>query len=105
MPMGNGQLFLPVNAEIRNKIKKKVGDVVQIVLYSDEHLGDIPTEIVDCFQNEPQKLYENFCSLSTHDQKDFLDWIYDAKTDDEKVRRIVGMMDKLKNGISLYTRS
>jgi hypothetical protein len=30
MPMGNGQLFLPVKAEIRNKIRKKEGDMVHI---------------------------------------------------------------------------
>lgn len=36
MPMGNGQLFLPVNAAIRKKIRKEAGDRVHVVLYQDE---------------------------------------------------------------------
>ena len=32
MPMGNGQLFLPVKAAIRKKIGKETGDWVQVVL-------------------------------------------------------------------------
>lgn len=32
MPKGDGQLFLPVNAAMRKKLKKQAGDSVQIVL-------------------------------------------------------------------------
>jgi hypothetical protein len=104
MPMGNGQLFFPVNAEIRKKIKKKAGDIVHIVLYSDEHLGELPWEIMECFQNEPSEIYQNFLSLSNEDQKAYIDWIYDAKSDDLKVNRIIKMMERLKSGLTLYGR-
>src|SRR5688572_23293465 len=36
MPMGKGQLFLPVKAEIRKKINKQEGDWVKVILYSAE---------------------------------------------------------------------
>lgn len=105
MPMGNGQLFLPVKASIRHSIAKSAGDYVRIVLYSDEYMAEIPVEIMDCFRNEPKKVFDNFCGLDESDQNDFLNWIYDAKTDEQKASRVVEMMDKLKSGLSLYSRS
>ena len=102
MPMGNGQLFLPVKAEIRKKIRKQAGDMVHIVLYSDEHLDELPDEIMECFQNEPKKVFQNYLSLSNYEQKVYIDWIYDAKTDDLKVSRIIKMMERLKSGLALY---
>lgn len=32
MPMGNGVQMLPINAAVRNAIKKEAGDVVEIVI-------------------------------------------------------------------------
>jgi hypothetical protein len=46
MPAGNGQLFLPVKAEIRKKIKKQEGDYVHIILYEDKSEIAIPDEII-----------------------------------------------------------
>ena len=104
MPLGNGQLFLPVNARIRKKIYKEAGDMVRIVLFSDEYLDEIPHEILECFQNEPEKVCQNFKALSNYDQKAYLDWIYDAKTDEVKVSRIIKMMERLKSSLTLYGR-
>ena len=95
MPMGNGRLFLPVKAEIRKKIRKEAGDTVRIVLYADESKLDIPEEIIECFKTEPPKMYETFQSFAEGEQKAYLDWIYSAKTEETKARRIVGMMDRL----------
>ncbi len=36
MPMGNGDLFLPVKASIRKKINKHMGDFVHVVLYAEQ---------------------------------------------------------------------
>src|SRR5688572_5246826 len=53
MPMGNGQLFLPVKAEIRKQIKKSEGDFVHVVLYSDNEPLEIPKEMILCLKDEP----------------------------------------------------
>ena len=96
MPMGNGKLFLPVKAKIRKKIKKKAGDYVHIILHVDTSSLEIPTEIIACFKNEPKTLFKTFISFTEGEQKTYLDWIYQAKTEETKANRIVTMMGKLQ---------
>jgi len=104
MPMGNGKLFLPVKAAIRKKIKKEAGDFIKVILYSDESPTEIPEEILDCFKNESKKLFETFTSFTEGEQKVYIDWIYDAKTDDTKVIRITKMMSRLEKQLRLYDK-
>lgn len=104
MPMGNGKLFLPVKAQIRKKIRKEAGDWVKVVLYSDESPLEIPEEIIACFKNEPQKIYETFLSFTEGEQKTYIDWIYEAKTEDTKADRIVKMMDRLQRNLRFYDK-
>ncbi|MCR9286337.1 MAG: YdeI/OmpD-associated family protein [Bacteroidetes bacterium] len=104
MPMGEGRLFLPVKAAIRKKIKKEAGDYVNIILYADKSSIKIPDEIVDCFQDEPSKVFETFLSFTEGEQKAYLDWIYEAKTDDTKANRILKMMERLKRKLKFYDK-
>ncbi|MFK8286746.1 DUF1905 domain-containing protein [Capnocytophaga canimorsus] len=57
--MGNGNLFLPLNAQIRKKIKKQAGDNVHIVLYEDNVPSEIANELRMCLQDE-KHLWETF---------------------------------------------
>lgn len=102
MPMGNGQLFLPVKAQIRKKIKKEAGDTVHIILEIDKSTLETPEEIIECFQNEPKDVLVFYNSLTQDEQKVYLDWIYDTKTEETKAGRIVKMMDKLAAGKKFY---
>jgi len=102
MPMGEGRLFLPVKAAIRKKIKKEAGDYVKIILYPDESSTEIPKEIIACFDNESPTLMETFQSFTDGEKKAYLDWIYAAKTEVTKRKRIVGMMEKLEKGLKFY---
>lgn len=104
MPMGNGQLFLPVRAEIRKKIGKRAGDHVNITLFSDETPLEIPEELLLCFDDEHPKAYETFMSFTEGEQKAYQDWIYAAKKEDTKVDRIIKMMDRLLKGKKLYDK-
>jgi hypothetical protein len=94
MPMGNGQLFLPVKADIRKKIGKKEGDLVKVVLYANNDPTKIPQELLTCLQDYPIE-YKTFLGYTNGEQKAFIDWIYSAKTDETKVERIAKTLDKL----------
>jgi hypothetical protein len=94
MPMGNGQLFLSVKAEIRKKIGKNEGDWVHITLYSQELPTVVPEDFLLCLNDEPVA-YQKFQQLSESEQKTMIDWIYAAKRDDQKVERIAQTLDKL----------
>ena len=56
MPMGNGQLFLPVKAEIRKKIDKGEGDWVHVLLYEDNSPTEIPEELKLCLLDTPIRM-------------------------------------------------
>ena len=104
MPMGNGKLFLPVKAAIRKIIGKQSGDYVHIILYADSSSLEIPEEIVACFKNEPKNLIDTFLAFKQSEQKAYLDWIYEAKTEDTKANRIASMMTRLQKGLKLFDK-
>jgi len=104
MPMGNGILFLPVKAEIREKIGKQADDYVNVTLYSDDSPLEIPEEIILCFENEPKKVCKNYLNFTEGEQKSYLDWIYKAKTEETKAKRIIKMMDKLLKNQKLFDK-
>ncbi|MCX6219765.1 MAG: YdeI/OmpD-associated family protein [Bacteroidia bacterium] len=95
--MGNGQLFLPVRAEIRKKIGKKAGDWVNVILFSDNGPAEIPEEFMVCLLEDPVA-HKTFISLSDGQQKKLIDWIYSAKTDDTKVERMAETLNRLVTG-------
>lgn len=95
--MGNGQLFLPVNADIRKKIGKKEGDHVYIILFPDNDPTAIPEELLVCLQDE-EKAHRNFLGYSEGEKRAFIDWIAAAKTEETKTKRIAKTIDKLLKG-------
>jgi len=89
---GDGRLFLAVKAEIRKAIKKQAGDYVHIILYPDNEPFEIPEDLLICLKEEPHA-YEKFRQLKESEQKVFVNWIYSAKTDDSKVKRIAATIN------------
>lgn len=99
MPMGNGQLFLPVKAEVRKKIKKEAGDWVQIELEIDDSPVELTEELRECLVNESEDLLRTFEGLKDGQQKSYIDWIYEAKTEETKAKRIVQLIKDLESGM------
>jgi hypothetical protein len=97
MPFGNGSLFLPVKSAIRKIIKKQPGDFVHVILYADSLPVEIPEELNDCLRDEP-RAFLTFLLCTEGEKKAFIEWIYSAKTDETKVKRIAGTIEKLIRG-------
>ncbi len=95
MPMGEGKLFLPVKAAIRKHIKKEAGDMVHITLDKEDRNLETPQEIRICLEQESLETLHKFESLPEGQRKTYLDWIYEAKTEETKVKRIATVIDKL----------
>ena len=91
---GDNRLFLAVKADIRKAIKKQAGDYVRIILYKDNTPLEIPEELIICLTEEPGA-YEKFQQLTEGEQRASIDWIYAAKTDETKVKRIAATIDKV----------
>ncbi|NJL77313.1 MAG: DUF1905 domain-containing protein [Saprospiraceae bacterium] len=87
LPMKEGNMCLPLKAAVRKKIGKGEGDFVHVILFLDDSPLDIPDEILACLLDSP-KAYRFFLSLSSSNQKYYLDWIEDTKKMETKVARI-----------------
>jgi hypothetical protein len=95
MPMGNGNLFLPVKAQIRKHIKKQAGDWVHIILYADNAPSEIPADFLWFLQDEPE-LYQNFMTFSDAERKAYIEWIEAAKTVQTKADRMAVALQKIQ---------
>ena len=104
MPMGNGNLFLPVKKEIRKKIGKEEGDSVHVVLYADNLPVEIPEEIILCLSDDPAAA-KTFQAYTESEKKAFIDWIYSAKKEETKIERIAVMLKKLAAKQKLFDKN
>ena len=93
MPMGNGQLFLPVKAAIRKKIKKEAGDYVRVILFADNDKPFIPAYLIDCLKDEPNA-YLYFQNLSDEEQIAIIKHIESVKLESTKADRIAKLINE-----------
>ncbi len=87
--------FMAVKADIRKIIKKEAGDTVSLVLYLDEPQMAIPEDFMECLREEP-KLLARFEKQPEKERQATIDWIFSAKTEDEKIARMAKVMEKLE---------
>lgn len=103
MPMANGNLFLPIKADIRKVIKKEEGDYVYIKLFEDHDPLEIPFELQICLEDNPEA-YSVFKQFTESEQKQYIDWILSAKQEITKVDRIAKTIIKLEKGLKYMDR-
>lgn len=101
MPMGNGNLFLPVRAEIRKKIEKQAGDTIHVILYADDSAPEIPQELLDCLADEPGAL-QFFQSLSDSEKQFYTGWIFSARKEETSISRMAKAVQRLSRGLKFY---
>lgn len=94
MPMGNGKLFLPVRAEIRKAISKTEGDMIHVILHADNSPIEIPQDFLFCLEDEPAAK-KFFCTLTESEQQFYIKWIYEAKQEATKTKRIAESITRL----------
>ena len=101
--MDDGNLFLPVKAEIKKKISKQEDDLVHVILYPDTEPLDVPEEMWLCLEDEPKAL-KFFKSLSESEQKFYIQFIYSAKKEETKIDRMAKAINRLQRGLKLYDK-
>jgi hypothetical protein len=99
--MASGNMFMPIKAEIRKKIKKEENDSVHIMLFHDDSPLVIPDEFLICLLESP-KAHAVFQSFRETSQKHYVDWVYDTKNLTTRANRIAKTIEKLEKGLKLY---
>jgi len=95
IPMGGGRFMMALNADIRKKIGKRKGAILEVTIEADDHFVlQAPTEFLECLRDEPSGL-DFFHSLAKSHQGYFIKWIETAKTESTKVKRIAGVVAAL----------
>jgi hypothetical protein len=96
-PTKYGELFLPIKSDIRKHIRKGVGDIVSVEIYLDDSSYEIPEEFITCLQDSASAL-SYFNSISETSKKQYIDWIYAAKSNGTKIERMSKAIEKMALG-------
>lgn len=100
MPLGNGQLFLPVKAEIRKKIHKEEGDSVKVVLYNEEMTINVEEDFILCLKDDPDA-WNNYLKFSEPEKKNYLEYINSSKNQDIVIERMAEAVNKISQNKKL----
>jgi hypothetical protein len=87
MPMGGGAFIMPLNGELRKKLGKKHGAMLDVQIEADNSEFIFNKDFMDCLADDPPA-NEFFQSLTGSHQRYFSKWIDSAKTEPTKVKRI-----------------
>ncbi|MFC4232462.1 YdeI/OmpD-associated family protein [Parasediminibacterium paludis] len=87
VPIGEGNFIIAVNATMRQAIKKRKGDTVQVQLAFDEKGYQLNEDFMACLNDEPKAL-TYFNTLPKGHQNYFSKWIESAKTMETTTKRI-----------------
>jgi len=94
MPMGNGNFIMALKAEVRKKIRKEAGAMLQLALEEDlDYKVEIPGDLQECFDFEDPSAFEFFNGLPKSHRDYFIKWIEGAKTQETRAKRIINTVN------------
>ena len=98
--MGKPCHILGVLKEIREKIGKGPGDQVRVVVEEDAEprLVEVPEDLRQALEGEPDA-GRFFDRLSYTHQKEYVEWVAEAKRPETRQKRILKVVDMLKQGV------
>ena len=97
LPMGEGGFIIPINASMRQGIRKEAGATVQVSLEFDDLPIPLSAELMLCLADAPDAL-TYFQTLPPGHQRYFSNWIDEAKTPDTQTKRLTQAMQGLSMG-------
>lgn len=98
LPMGDGEFIIPINASMRQGIRKEAGATVQVSLEFDDSPMPLSAELMLCLDDAPDAL-AHFQTLPPGHQRYFSNWIDEAKTMTTKTKRLTQAVQGLSMGM------
>lgn len=97
-----GCYMIGMTQEIRTKIGKSFGDVVEVILEKDdeERIVELPEDFAGLL-GEHQIAKENYSKLSYTHQKEYVTWIISAKKEETRKDRLIKAVQLLVEGKKL----
>jgi Bacteriocin-protection, YdeI or OmpD-Associated/Domain of unknown function (DUF1905) len=97
-PMG-GKYGVFMNKDIREKVGKTYGDTVHISIEEDTEVRvvDVPEDLLQAMiENEVKPFFD---SLAFTHQKEYTQWILDAKKEETRQNRLIKAIEMMKNKV------
>lgn len=95
VPMGEGNFIISLNGEIRKKLKKQLGAVLEMQLEEDKAFKiEMPEDLELCLVDEPH-LMKNFLKQPKSHQNWYINWLNTAKTEATRTKRIVKIVSAM----------
>ncbi len=97
-PMG-GKYGLFMNKEVRDKVGKTYGNTVHISIEEDTEprVVEIPQDLLEAMLAADVKPF--FDSLSFTNQKEYVQWILDAKKEETRQNRLLKAIEMMQNKV------
>lgn len=97
--MGGAEHILGVRKDIRQKTGKSIGDAIEVVIEEDTEPRQIavPPDLQEALDQEPVA-QAAFAGLAYSHQKEFVQWIEEAKREQTRQKRIDETVRKLIEG-------
>ena len=96
--MGLPCYIIGITKEIRKKIEKEPGDIIEVTIEKDEEdrVVEIPTDFKERIELD-NNIKEFWNTLSFSMQKKYVTWITSSKKEETRNKRIDTAIEKLKN--------
>ncbi len=97
-PMG-GDFLLPLNRENRRRAGVAAGEVVEVELERDDapREVEVPEDLAAALSgDEPAR--DAFGRLSYSHQREYVEWITDARRGETRARRVAQTLERVKDG-------
>jgi len=97
--MGSPDHILIIRKYIREKLEKGVGDVVAITLQEDlaPRVVEVPSDFKKLL-NKEKTVKAFFEKLAYTHQREYVNWIIEAKKPETRTRRMIKAIDMMKDG-------
>jgi len=96
MPMGEGSFILVLKSELRKKLHKDAGKILELSLEEDLEERKLDPDFEACLDND-EKANQFFNTLALGHKMYFSNWISEAKTMETKEIRILAALKGLAN--------
>jgi uncharacterized protein YdeI (YjbR/CyaY-like superfamily) len=95
----SGVFLLPLNRQNRTGAKVSAGDVVEVAIERDDasRMVDVPDDLAAALAVD-EKANEVFGRLSYTHQREYVEWISEAKRSETRTRRVGQAVERLKAG-------
>ncbi|MFF5382375.1 YdeI/OmpD-associated family protein [Pedobacter suwonensis] len=98
LPMGEGDFIIALKSDVRKKLKKEAGAVVELSLEEDKDFKiEMPEDLEICLSEEAH-LIQNFLKQPQSHQNYYINWINQAKTEATRTKRIVMTVKAMDKG-------